>query len=247
MEPMDRLLAEERRFMFARMAWSASYRDMFDAEETSSQQALQLQPEQHTSSYTRRLMATDSERGHRAAAAVHGRLGDAAACLQRSKNVHIVPFKQAMKAISYLQRSVPTSVWAEERKARRIVGREYAEQLLRAMVSCRPPPAFEVLPPLTITSICFDQTFAQAGGTTGISKYRAIQTVDDEGNPVSRERMVYINGQHFPTPSHFLSLDANDVACGSYVGYFRGHVADFRPPHRSAIAIGYRPRYGHPP
>ena len=36
-------------------------------------------------------------------------------------------------------------------------------------MACRPPPPFEVQDLSVIASIAFDQTYAKAGGTTGMS------------------------------------------------------------------------------
>ena len=145
-------------------------------------------------------------------AAHSARLREAAQHLQRAKNVLHVPFSQAMKAIAFLCAGVSKAVWAAERKARRVVSREYAVLVLREMAACRPPPPFELQEPHIIASIAFDQTYAKAAGKTGISAYSAVQTVDAQGNPVDRERMTYINGQHFPVPLAAVPLTPADIA-----------------------------------
>ena len=120
--------------------------------------------------------------------------------LQRAANVLFVPFSQAMKAIFFLCSGVAKPVWAAERKARRVVGREYAEQVLEQMALCRPAPPYELHRSSVLVSIAFDQTYVKAAGATGISAYSAVQTVDAHGDAVHRERMTYINGQFFPVP-----------------------------------------------
>ena len=62
------------------------------------------------------------------------RLGDAADVLARTINMFYVPFIQVVKAIAWMFMSVNKKVWAAERKARRIVGREYALKVLELAV-----------------------------------------------------------------------------------------------------------------
>jgi hypothetical protein len=133
---------------------------------------------------------------------------DIAGFLQRSANVLFVPFSQAVKAVSFLYSNVSGPTWVAERKAKRVVGRAYAERLLDAMLLCRPPPRFEVQSVEVIASIGVDQTYAKAAGRTGISSYSAVETVDEQGNAVSRERMTYLNGQFFAAPRALTSLSA---------------------------------------
>ena len=92
---------------------------------------------EYTSDYARRIMAQDTLEGCRAAQAVEHRLRDCVSFPERSRNRRHVPFSQAGKAIVYLCSGVRKPVWAAERKARRIVGREYAVGLLHEIARCR--------------------------------------------------------------------------------------------------------------
>ena len=159
---------------------------------------MQLLRREFTSAHTRRLVQSGTPDGAAAAHAVSTRLHECVTFLERARSRKEVPLSQAAKAIAFLASGVPKPVWAAERMQRRVVGREYAIQVLEEMATCRPPPPFEEQERSIISSICFDQTYAKAGAGTGGSGYNAIQTVDANGQPKNVERMVYINGQHLP-------------------------------------------------
>ena len=142
------------------------------------------------------------------AESVSTRLRDVDGILARSRNVHHVPFSQAMKGVMFRHSRTPHHVWAAECKARRVVGRPYVDSLLCAMLLCRPPPRFQVQRSEVIASIGLDQTYARSAGSTGISSYRPIQTVDASGAPKVQERMTYLNGQHYPAPLVWTALSA---------------------------------------
>ena len=124
-------------------------------------------PEDCTSTHTRRLMQGGTTEGMRTVAAVESRLLDCVGFLERSRNRNKVPISQAAKGIAYLASGVGKPVWVAERKARRVVGKEYVTDLLREMAACRPPPSFEVQSTSIIASIGFDQTYAKSGGSVG--------------------------------------------------------------------------------
>ena len=238
-----RLTAVERRQLFARLLWLADYPLIFAAEAELNAELLQSLMIKYTSDYTRRLMQQDTPEGRRVAQAVEHRLRDSIGFLERSRNRQHVPISQAAKAIAYLCSGVAKPVWAAERKARRVVGREYAVDLLREMVCCRPPPPFEVQEHAVIASIGFDQTYAKAGAGTGKSAYNAVQTVDAQGNAVNVERMVYINGQFFPAPraATALSDDALDriAATGPYTQDFRRVLPLLQPQRLDKVMDGF--------
>ena len=217
--------ALERRQLFARLLWLDDYRLIFAAEASLHAPLLDSLTEQYTSAHTWRLMQLDTAAGVRATQAVEQRLRDCIGFLERSRNRLHVPITQASKAIAYLASGVAKPVWTAERKARRVVGREYAVDLLQEMVECRPPPPFEEQSRAIICSIGFDQTYAKAGAGTGGSKYNGIQTVDANGEPLNVERMVYINGQHFPAPLAATTLSPGALALIAAVGPY---TQDFR-------------------
>ena len=92
----------------------------------------------------------------------------------------------------------PKSVWVAERKARRVPGRTWALKLLRRMVPLRPPPPFD--PSEEVKLFVVDQTYARTGGSgVGITRYRAVETLDAAGDRNNREtRLVYMNGLERP-------------------------------------------------
>jgi hypothetical protein len=111
------------------------------------------------------------------------------------------------------------------------------------MAACRPPPPFEQQEPTIIGSICFDQTYAKAGSGTGGSAYNGIQTVDANGQAKNVERMVYINGQHFPAPRADTTLSAAALvqisAGGPYTEDFRSVIPLLRPRRMEQVMDGF--------
>ena len=171
------------------------------------------------------------------------RLGDAADVLARTINMFYVPFIQVVKAIAWMFMSVNKKVWAAERKARRIVGREYALKVLELAVKFKPPPPFEINP--FVVSFAVDQTRIRESGSrrvgTGISRYRAIATVDEHGESTKAKDLTYMNGQHYPVPASFpvLSPAAQNLirSWGPYTQDF-GNVIAFLDPSKSEAFLG---------
>ena len=176
-QPLPSITAVERRQIYARLLWLSDYKPIFAAEAAMNRGLLQQLTATYTSIHTRRLMRNDTPAGQRAALEVEGRLRDCIGFLERARSRKAVPISQAAKAIAYLCSGVAKPVWEAERRARRVVGREYALELLKEMAECRPPPLFEQQDRNIISSIAFDQTYAKAGAGTGLSAYNAIQTV----------------------------------------------------------------------
>lgn len=224
-ERAPRITAVQRRQIYARLLWLHDYTLVFKAEAATSVQLLQELTAAFTSAHTRRLMQRDTATGLQTAQAVESRLRDCMGFLQRSANRNHVPISQAAKAIVYLAAHVTKAIWIAERKARRIVSREYAIWLLQEMAVCRPPPSFEEQSREMICSIAFDQTYAKAGAGTGVSRYNGVQTVDSNGQAVGRERMVYINGQLFPVPRTAVSLSP---AAQTIIASIGPYTQDFR-------------------
>ena len=237
------LSAVARRQLYARLLWLADYTLVFAAEAAVNAELLRSLVATYTSTHTRRMMQHDTLEGHRAVHAVERRLQDCVGFLERAKNKDHVPISQAAKAIGYLCSGVAKPVWVAERKARRVVGREYTMELLREMAACRPPPPFEQQEREIICSIGFDQTYAKAGAGTGRSAYNAVQTVDAHGNAVDVERMVYINGQFFPVPHADTQL--SDAALdriavvGPYTEDFRRVLPMLQPQRLDRVMDGF--------
>ena len=248
--------AVARRQLFAHLAWLVDYGPVLAVEASAAGETVEQLETNFASTYTRRQMQRETAEGQRTRAAHSSRVREASTHLARTANVLYVPFSQAMKAIVFLCACVAKPVWAAERKARRVVSREYAVEMLREMSRCRPEPAFEVADPELIASIAYDQTYAKAAGKTGISSYSAVQTVDAQGKAVDRERMTYINGQHFPVPDAAISLSAADRALLARVGPYTQDFVRVLPlldPRRlDAVMDGFVERavgllHGQPP
>ena len=221
-----KLTAAERMQLYARLLWlGASYTLIFAAEVSGSSDLMRALTATYTSAHTQRQMRLDTPAGLAARQAVETRLRDSVGFLERSRSRLYVPISQATKAVAYLASGVSKAIWVAERKARRVVGRQFAVDLLGTMVACRPPPEFEEQERTLIASIGFDQTYAKAGARTGVSSFNPIQTVDADGNRTGVERMVYINGQHFPVPRADTSLSDDAIArirtTGPYTQDFR--------------------------
>lgn len=221
--------AVARRQLFAHLAWLCSYATAFDVERSGQAEAVATLQAQYTSSYTRRKMKSDSEAARRTADAHSSRLGETALHLRRTANVLFVPFSQAMKAIFFVSSRVKRPVWEAELKARRVVKRGYALQVLEEMRHCRPQPAYELADPSLIASIAFDQTYLKAAASTGLTAYSAVQTVDAQGHAVHRERATYINGQQFPVPLAAVPLSAADIALIKRAGPYTQDFARVLP------------------
>jgi hypothetical protein len=226
---VQRFTAAQRRSLFAHLAWFTDYTPCLDVEAAGEGASVAQLEEQYTSTYMRRQLRRESAGAQRSSEGHRSRMREAASHLARAKNVLHVPFSQAMKGIFFLCALVSRPVWTAERKARRVVSQNYAVEVLRTMSECRPQPIFECAAPSLIASIAFDQTYLKAAGTTGISAYSAVQTVDAQGNAVHRERMTYINGQHFPVPLAAVPLDAADVNLISRVGPYTQDFARVLP------------------
>jgi hypothetical protein len=248
--------AVARRQLFAHLAWLVDYGPVLAVEASAAGETVEQLETNFASTYTLRQMQRETAEGQRTRAAHSSRIREASTHLARTANVLYVPFSQAMKAIVFLCACVAKPVWAAERKARRVVSREYAVEMLREMSRCRPEPAFEVADPELIASIAYDQTYAKAAGKTGISSYSAVQTVDAQGKAVDRERMTYINGQHFPVPDAAISLSAADRALLARVGPYTQDFVRVLPlldPRRlDAVMDGFVERavgllHGQPP
>ena len=97
---------------------------------------------------------------------MEARLGDCIGFLNRTRSRLHITVAQVVKAISYLASATSKAMWATERKARRVVGREYAIQVLQEMASCRPPPPFAEQERELICSIAFDQTYKRMANTS---------------------------------------------------------------------------------
>ena len=220
------ITAVERRQLYARLLWLGDQNHLiFQAEAAMSGSLLGDLRSIFVSTYTMRLMQRGTAAGEAARLTVDARLQDNLGFLERSRNRLHVPISQVTRAISFLASGVVTAVWITERKARRVVGRQYALDVLREMSSCRPPPPFQEQDRALICSIGFDQTYAKAGAGTGTSSFNPIQTVDSEGKRSGVERMVYINGQFFPAPYSAVQLSADAIVRISETGPY---TQDFR-------------------
>ena len=185
-ERVSTITAQERRELFARLLWLDDYRPLFRLEGVGHEPLLAQLQRDYISDHTRRLIASGSEAGQLVASQRASRLIDTVGCMQRSRNRLDIPLSQAAKGIAFLCGRVKAPIWNAERSRQRVVGRDFVIELLDEMVTCRPPPPFEVQNSQILASIAFDQTYAKAGGTTGISAYNAVQTVDAHGNRAQR-------------------------------------------------------------
>ena len=168
---VQRFTAAQRRSLFAHLAWFTDYTPCLNVEAAGEGTSVAQLEEQYTSTYTRRQMRRETAEGQRTREAHSARMREASVHLARASNVLFVPFSQAAKAVFFLASSVTRPVWDAERKARRVVSRRYAREVLEEMRLCRPRPVYELAAPAHMASIAFDQTYLKAAGGTGRSQY----------------------------------------------------------------------------
>ena len=176
--------ADYRMQCFALMAWLRDYRPLLQMESAADGELQQELQESFVSGYADRMIRKGSERGDSIARKLQDRVRDAAGTLQRSKNVHYIPFSQAVKAVSFLFTRVNGAVWAAELRNRRVVCKAWAQKFVREMARCKPPPPFEEHAEVYV--IGFDQTYARGAGRVGVSRYRPEPTIDADGEKVRR-------------------------------------------------------------
>ena len=223
-----RLTSSERYGLFARLAWLTCYKALFAAELAADAELMSELAVQFASTYTRRAMARDPEGSQ--AEAHFDRMRETGGFLRRSADVTYVPFSQAVKAVAFLAAMTPKPVWAAERRARHVVCRAFAMTLLMTMAACRPPPPFEVHD--CINAFVVDQTYARTGGCgTGSSKYRPVETLDEDGERRKEERLIYMNGFERPLPAFSLSDAARQLLAdwGPYTQGFDRIVPILQP------------------
>ena len=71
------------------------------------------------------------------------RRASATAKTAREASLRILPLSVCARSISYLNQRVPTRVWRNEQKERRLVHKQVAIKILWHMHACRPPPSFQ--------------------------------------------------------------------------------------------------------
>ena len=184
--------AEARMRLYAELAWLTDYTSVLNLEAEMNGAAMGA--EEHMSGYRRREMQR-SAGGEEVHWKAIRRVSHDHERLLREKNVHYVPFSQAVLSVSYLVDQVSESVWERDRKNRRVVSRVYATQLLWTMLGCRPPPKEPAN--IDIDFFVYDQTYAVEGGGHGAGSTlrgaRGIGRIDSNGERIRVKRETYIN------------------------------------------------------
>ena len=227
--------SEFRIKLFALLAWNVDYARLYEIDRQVATTRAGVDSSEFTSGYARRLLTRGGEAAQRYQEKHAARVGDAALSLARAANVFYVPFVQVVKAIAFVFMCVNKKVWVAERKKRRVVDRKVAIKVLKAMCACKPKPPFEIN--ADIVSFGVDQTYLRSSGQrlvgAGISKYRAIQTIDATGAPKTSKSEIYMNGMYFPASTSFpqLSDDAREKIklWGPYTQDFNNIIPILRP------------------
>ena len=184
--------AEARMRLYAELAWLTDYTSVLNLEAEMNGAAMGA--EEHMSGYRRREIQR-SAGGEEVHWKAIRRVSHDHERLLREKNVHYVPFSQAVLSVSYLVDQVSESVWERDRKNRRVVSRVYATQLLWTMLGCRPPPKEPAN--IDIDFFVYDQTYAVEGGGHGAGSTlrgaRGIGRIDSNGERIRVKRETYIN------------------------------------------------------
>ena len=123
----------------ARLLWASNYHVLFIAElkQYAHIGTPMLELYESLRSQRRQVELLDD-------AAALLRVASTVATLAREQSLAVLPLSTVSRSISYLNQRVPSRVWAAERKQRRLVHKSVAIKILRLMLECRPPPAFEV-------------------------------------------------------------------------------------------------------
>jgi hypothetical protein len=158
--------AVQRRRFYAMLAWRTDFAAILELEASTSIPAVDELV--GISGYARRQLRKGGTAAEQLAQRISFRQNDIAGYIQRSRNVHAVPWSQAMRGISFLNDQIRTATWEQERKGRRVVSRLYAIWMLQEMADCRPPPAFDVHD--GIKSIGFDQTYVRGPGACALER-----------------------------------------------------------------------------
>jgi hypothetical protein len=172
---------------YAVLAWEDDYEPMFMLE--AELNGAVAEAERYESSYRARQVRGGDENARRRSVK---RISADLERLRRERNVHYVPFSQAVKGAVFLIDQVKSATWDAERRARRVVKREYAHDLLQAMVDVRPPPPEPAND--DVDFFVFDQTYASAGGGHGAGSTHAnpVGRIDDKGERIKTQRETYI-------------------------------------------------------
>ena len=98
-----------------------------------------------------------------------------------------------MLSVVNLAAQTPDAMWTALTHRREMPCKKYALLLLSKMMELRPAPPFALHP--HIVSLVFDQTYAVKGRGSGFgSKYtNAVARVDEKGDKIKKQRVVYIN------------------------------------------------------
>ena len=175
--------------LYAMLAWLPDYTHIFRL--LATQNGADAQVEQHASQYRLTKMRREGDEAEEVRMRSVMRISHDIDRQKREKNMHYVPFAQAVKSIVFLSDQVKAATWENERRNKRVPGKQFAMDVLRRMVDVRPKPAFTVHQ--HIAHAVFDNTYSTQGAGTGSQRSRANERIDGEGHKLVRQRAVYIN------------------------------------------------------
>lgn len=190
------LSSTERLRLYALLAWHSCYEIIFEAERVIAPDLSSELGQRLASKYTARAAALNPE--GRQASHLTSMVQEIGGAMQRAKNVKFVPFSQAVKGIFFLATMCRKVLWLSELRARRVVGRQYVMNVLRAMIPLRPPPPIEQVSE-DVKFFTVDQTYARTGGSgVGVTKYRAVETLGPDGKRNNKEVRSVLPPPHLP-------------------------------------------------
>ena len=224
-------VADQRLEIFAQLLWltPADLRKvaLIEAELNGAD----AEVEGSVSDYRLRQMARDGPEAQCKRHDVVLRLSQDKERARRERDYHHVPLMQLARGIKLLDKQVKESVWEDETKARRVVGRKLATRAVRRMHAIRPPPDYAVHP--LVYHVTHDNTYATQQKGLGSQRNRSVERVDSTGAAVEVFRMHYVN-------SHGIAVDRREVEMsqkeweliaqrGPYSGAFQRVLVPLQP------------------
>ena len=142
-----------------------------------------------SSGYRKAQIARGGDEGRLVHEAAAIRLSTAKERELREYNREYIPVEQVFRAISFLARQERNAEWAKEVRGKRVVSRSIARNVLEKMLETR--PIFPNRHP-HIFDVTADNCHAAEGKGSGSQKNRAVQRLDEDGDPINTVSQEYI-------------------------------------------------------
>ena len=186
----------------------------------------------HPSSYRRRnIMSAEATAAYDQR--VTARQRDTAAHLQRSVNQRAWTLTILARSVAYFSRRVPSKVWEEECKGRRLADPKTIKRLLQACAAIF-HPGFELHRSVAVFGA--DQTYAWEGMNKNAKHHRGAERTDATGMPIKIVNHVYVNCVQVLIPHSFPRLTAGEMLLIARHGPYTEPFENIMPPLAPARA-----------